>query len=218
MAKKGATENGWFESDAGRKSVDDYAKELLSDQQNAKLNQDMLNQIEENGEKARQEIRQKYMDSMIEQYGTMEQKTELLTRQWLDKINTIPADFKDAAYKQMDEEFAKLNSEQFKMQINWDDVFGNLDNQSLSSLQYTLDKVKGYFKLNSKDMGVEEIKTFQEAITKMEDAIASRNPFVSLHKSIKDISASKAEYINALSEWKRHRMNSISRSSLTMML
>lgn len=155
---------------------------------------------------------------MIEQYGTMEQKTELLTRQWLDKINTIPADFKDAAYKQMDEEFAKLNSEQFKMQINWDDVFGNLDNQSLSSLQYTLDKVKGYFKLNSKDMGVEEIKTFQEAITKMEDAIASRNPFVSLHKSIKDISASKAEYINALSEWKRHRMNSISRSSLTMML
>ena len=202
MSKKGATENGWFESDAGKKSVDDYAKELLSDQQNAKLNQDMLNQIEENGEKARQEIRQKYMDSMIEQYGTMEQKTELLTRQWMEKINTIPDDFKDAAYKQMDEEFAKLNSEQFKMQINWDDVFGNLDNQSLSSLQYTLDKVKGYFKLNSKDMGVEEIKTFQEAITKMEDAIASRNPFVSLHKSIKDISASKAEYINALSEWK----------------
>lgn len=202
MSKKGATENGWFESDAGKKSVDDYAKDLLSDQQNAKLNQDMLNQIEENGEKARQEIRQKYMDSMIEQYGTMEQKTELLTRQWMEKINTIPDNFKDAAYKQMDEEFAKLNSEQFKMQINWDDVFGNLDNQSLSSLQYTLDKVKGYFKLNSKDMGVEEIKTFQEAITKMEDAIASRNPFVSLHKSIKDISASKAEYINALSEWK----------------
>lgn len=202
MSKKGATENGWFESDAGKKSVDDYAKDLLSDQQNAKLNQDMLNQIEENGEKARQEIRQKYMDSMIEQYGTMEQKTELLTRQWTEKINTIPADFKDAAYKQMDEEFAKLNSEQFKMQINWDDVFGNLDNQSLSSLQYTLDKVKGYFKLNSKDMGVEEIKTFQEAITKMEDAIASRNPFVSLHKSIKDISTSKTEYTNALSEWK----------------
>lgn len=202
MSKKGATENGWFESDAGKKSVNDYAKDLLSDQQNAKLNQDMLNQIEENGEKARQEIRQKYMDSMIEQYGTMEQKTELLTRQWMKKINTIPDNFKDAAYKQMDEEFAKLNSEQFKMQINWDDVFGNLDNQSLSSLQYTLDKVKGYFKLNSKDMGVEEIKTFQEAITKMEDAIASRNPFVSLHKSIKDISASKAEYINALSEWK----------------
>ena len=71
----------------------------------------------------------------------------------------------------MDEEFAQLNSEQFKMQINWDDVFGNLDNQSLSSLQYTLDKVKGYFKLNSKDMGVEEIKTFQEAITKMENGV-----------------------------------------------
>lgn len=202
MSKKGATENGWFESDAGKKSVDNYAKDLLSDQQNAKLNQDILNQIEENGEKARQEIRQKYMDSMIEQYGTMEQKTELLTRQWMEKINTIPDDFKDAAYKQMDEEFAKLNSEQFKMQINWDDVFGNLDNQSLSSLQYTLDKVKDYFKLNSKDMGVEEIKTYQEAITKMEDAIASRNPFVSLHKSIKDISTSKTEYTNALSEWK----------------
>lgn len=202
MSKKGATENGWFESDAGKKSVDNYAKDLLSDQQNAKLNQDMLNQIEENGEKARQEIRQKYMDSMIEQYGTMEQKTELLTMQWMEKINTIPDDFKDAAYKQMDEEFAKLNSEQFKMQINWDDVFGNLDNQSLSSLQYTLDKVKDYFKLNSKDMGVEEIKTYQEAITKMEDAIASRNPFVSLHKYIKDISTSKTEYTNALSEWK----------------
>lgn len=202
MAKKGATENGWFDSEAGKKSVEAYKDELLKVEENAKLNQDMLNQIEENGEKARLEIKQKYMDSMIEQYGTMEQKTALLNQQWLNKLNSIPDEFKNAAYKQMDEEFAKLNSQQFKMQINWDDVFGNLDNQSLSSLQYTLDKVKSYFKLNSKDMGVEEIKTYQEAITKMEDAIASRNPFVSLHKSIKDISSSKSEYINALSEWK----------------
>ena len=202
MSKKGATENGWYESDAGKKSVNDYKDELLQNEQNAKLNQDVLNQIEENGEKARQAIRKKYMDAIISQYGTMEQKTDLLTKQWMQKLNEIPAEFQGAAIKQMDEEFAKLSSEQFKMQINWDDVFGNLDNQSISSLQYTLDKVKGYFKLNSKDMGVEEIKTYQEAIAKMEEEIASRNPFVSLHKSIKDISSSKTEYINALSDWK----------------
>ena len=50
-------------------------------------------------------------------------------------------------------------------------------------------------------MGATEIKDYQEAITKMEEEIASRNPFVALHKSIKDIGNAKTEFVAALQAW-----------------
>ena len=46
-----------------------------------------------------------------------------------------------------------------------------------------------------------EIKDIQEAISKMENEIASRNPFVALHKSIQDIGDAKTEFTTALQEW-----------------
>ena len=70
--------------------------------------------------------------------------------------------------------------ENLKDSINWDGVFGNLGEQSISSLQYALDKVKAYFESNKGSMKFIEIKDIQEAISKMENEIASRNPFVAL--------------------------------------
>ena len=100
----------------------------------------------------------------------------------------------------MEEAFSSLKAEDFKKTINWDVVFGDLGNQSLQSLQYSLEKVKTYFDREKASMSVEQIKTFQEAITAMENEIASRNPFTALHKSFKDISTAKDELVAALAE------------------
>ena len=114
----------------------------------------------------------------------------------------VPPEYAKNASKQMKEALAKLASEDFKQSINWEGVFGDLSKQSISALAHTRDKVQAYFEQNKGSMSGTEIKDFQEALRKMEDEIANRNPFTALHKSLDDIGRSKAEFTNAMSEWK----------------
>ena len=200
MQQKGATEVGWSESDAGKKSIEQYMKDLLADENISKEYYRVRQQITENGENEIMLIRQKYDDMLIEQYGTNLQKQEFLHRKWMNKMKFLPAEYVAEATRQMDEEFAKLSSENFKELINWESVFGSLDKQSIQSLQINLERVKKYFEENKATMDGKEIKEYTDAIKQMEDEIASRNPFAAMHKSIKDVSASKTELINALKE------------------
>ena len=200
MQQKGATEVGWSESDAGKKSIEQYMKDLLADENISKEYYRVRQQITENGENEIMLIRQKYDDMLIEQYGTNLQKQELLHRKWMNKMKFLPAEYVAEATRQMDEEFAKLSSENFKELINWESVFGSLDKQSIQSLQINLERVKKYFEENKATMDGKEIKEYTDAIKQMEDEIASRNPFAAMHKSIKDMSAAKTELLNALKE------------------
>lgn len=200
MQQKVATEVGWSESDAGKKSIEQYMKDLLADENISKEYYRVRQQITENGENEIMLIRQKYNDMLIEQYGTNLQKQELLYRQWMNKMKFLPAKYVAEATRQMDEEFAKLSSENFKEIIDWDSVFGSLDKQSIQSLQINLERVKKYFEENKATMDGKEIKEYTDAIKQMEDEITSRNPFAAMHKSIKDMSASKTELVNALKE------------------
>lgn len=200
MQQKGATEVGWSESDAGKKSIEQYMKDLLADENISKEYYRVRQQITENGENEIMLIRQKYDDMLIEQYGTNLQKQELLNRKWKNKMKFLPAEYVAEATRQMDEEFAKLSSENFKELINWESVFGSLDKQSIQSLQINLERVKKYFEENKATMDGKEIKEYTDAIKQMEDEIASRNPFAAMHKSIKDMSAAKTELLNALKE------------------
>ena len=200
MQQKGATEVGWYNSADGKKSIEEYKLDLLQNEDVAKEYYRVRQQITENGEREISSITQKYNDTLIEQYGTQLQKTELLHRKWMEKLKFIPTEYLDEAGKQMDSEFSKLSSENFKELINWDSVFGSLDKQSMQSLQINLERVKKYFDENKGAMDAKEIKEYTDAIKQMEDEIASRNPFAALHKSIKDIAISKDELITAFQE------------------
>lgn len=202
MQKKGATEEGWYNSAAGKKSIEQYKQDLLQNEDVAREYYRVRNQITENGENEVRLITQKYNDALIEQYGTQLQKEELLLRRWMERMKSIPAEYAEEAMKQMEAEFSKLGSDKFKELINWDSVFGSLDKQSIQSLQINLERVRKYFEDNKEAMDAKEIKEYTDAIKQMEDEIASRNPFAAMHKSLKDISASKAELLEALSELK----------------
>lgn len=202
MARKGATESGWAKSETGKKTAEDHMKDLLADK---KINAEyyrVQNNIVEQGERQLAEVRQKHADAMVEQYGTTAQKLEKLQREWEKKMAGVPPEYAKNASKQMKEALAKLASEDFKQSINWEGVFGDLSKQSISALAHTRDKVQAYFEQNKGSMSGTEIKDFQEALRKMEDEIANRNPFTALHKSLDDIGRSKAEFTNAMSEWK----------------
>lgn len=201
LSHKGATEIGWANSERGKMSTEDYMKMLLQDPKTAEEFNRVLTAITEQGERDKAAVRQRYTDALIDEYGTVEQKIEKLNREWTNKLATIPTEYLHNAIKQMNAEFAALESADFKKSINWESVFGDLGKQSLSTLQYNLDKIMAYFASNKDSMGATEIKDYQEAITKMEDEIAARNPFVALHKSIKDIGNAKGEFVAALQEW-----------------
>lgn len=203
MSGKGATEEGWEQSDNGKKTLQDWI--LVIYEENPEIQaefQRVWEQIVKNGEEAISAARQSYNDAWIDEFGTLEQKEEKLVREWTKKLNSIPAEYLPAAIQQMEEAFAALGSERFKKAIDWESVFGDLSKQSLSSLQYTLTKVRTYFEQNKDSMSVTEIKDYQEAITKMEEEIANRNPFAAMLKSLSDLKSAKAEYIDALSAWK----------------
>lgn len=202
MSGKGATEEGWNNSADGKKTLKDWISVLY--QENPKIQEQfkaVWEQIVNNGEQQISEARQKYNDALIDEFGTFEQKEEKELRKWQEKLAFIPPEFRDNAIRAMEEAFAKLDSEKFKKNINWESVFGDLGKQSLPVLEYTLGKVRSYFDKNKEAMSVTEIKDYQEAITKMEDEIANRNPFAALQKALKDISTSKAEYVTAMGEW-----------------
>lgn len=201
MTKKGATEDAWESSAEGKRSLEDWVAELLKDPTISSNYEQGLNDIHESVNRSLADVREKYMSQLIDEFGTYNQKFDKLSVEWQKKIGFISTTFPDflpEALKQMDEAFASLKAADFKKQINWEVVFGDLENQSLQSLQYSLDKVRQYFDREKNNMSVEQIKTFQDAITSMEDEIASRNPFTAMHKSFKDISTAKDELVAAL--------------------
>lgn len=203
LTQKGATEDGWNSSEQGKRSLTDWANELLKDPQIADNYSQRLLDIDNALQKGLADIRDKYFKQLVNDFGTYNQKFDQLSIEWQKKIGFIGSAFPDflpEALKQMEEEFSALKAEDFQKTINWDVVFGNLGEQSLQSLQFTLDKVRTYFNQEGKNMSVEQIKIFQEAIDKMEDEIASRNPFTAMHKSFTDISYAKTELVNALEE------------------
>lgn len=203
LTQKGATEDGWNSSEQGKRSLTDWANELLKDPQIADNYSQGILDIDNALQKGLADIRDKYFKQLVNDFGTYNQKFDQLSIEWQKKIGFIGQAFPDflpEALKQMEEEFSALKAEDFQKTINWDVVFGNLGEQSLQSLQFTLDKVRTYFNQEGKNMSVEQIKIFQEAIDKMEDEIASRNPFTAMHKSFTDISEAKTELVNALEE------------------
>ena len=200
MSKKGATEVKWYNSEAGKKSVEEYKKDLLKQPEIAAQNQTMLTNIEEQGAKERRELMQRYTDALIDEYGTKAQKLEKLERVWSERMKAIPAEYLPEAMKKMQEEMSALNTEDFKDSIDWDSVFGDLEKQSTHSIAFALERVKEYFEGAKASMSTEDIKHFSEAIKNMEEEIASRSPFSAFGKSIKDITDAKEEFVAAIQE------------------
>lgn len=204
LQSNGYTEEEWNASAAGKRTVADWVAFLK--EQNPEIASGFTEQMEQADNELQRtlsEIYQKYFKQLVDEFGTYDQKFEQLTLEWQERIGFISTTFPEfipEALRQMEEAFSKLKTEDFQKTINWDVVFGNLGDQSLQSLQVSLDKVKTYFLQESESMSVEQIKIFQEAIDKMETEIASRNPFTAMHKSFSDISAAKTEFVDALAE------------------
>ena len=202
MAGDGATEDGWEQTSAGKRTESGWVAILLEDQNLAAEYNRVMAAIEERGNKERAEIRQRYADETVEQFGTLEERVAMLIRKWTERINAVSPEYQGEAVRQMEADIARLESDNFKVRVDWDSMFENIGEQALPVLKYNLAKVREEFERNKDSMGTDQVKEYRDAIVKLETAISSRNPFSAFHKSIKELAGSKAEFSAAMRDWK----------------
>lgn len=174
MSKKGATERGWIKSKDGKKTVNDYITELLSDPKISKDYNRVLNNITSSGERLMIAARQKYVDSLIEQFGTTQQRIEKMHRDWAKRISEMPPEYIDGAIETMNEEFSKLEAEKLKDNINWDSVFNDIDKLSVKFLSSLKEKLKRFLEEN-KNLSIESIKEITTKMHEIDEAIDKEN-------------------------------------------
>lgn len=109
MSREGATEVGWANSAAGRKSDRDYGVDLYSNDPTIKnIIDTQAVKIAKETEEAKKKVREQYNEEYIQQYGTYQQKVESLTKKWVKELAALPPEFLSGALKVMDKEFEEL--------------------------------------------------------------------------------------------------------------
>lgn len=174
MSKKNATESGWLKTNDGKKSVDDYVAELLSDKKIKSDYDRVLLAYTEQGERNIKVARQKYADSLIEQFGTTQQRIEKMHRDWAKRISEMPPEYIDGAIEKMNEEFSKLEAEKLKDSINWNSVFNDIDKLSVEFLSSLKGKLKRFLEEN-KNLSIESIKEITTKMHEIDEAIDKEN-------------------------------------------
>ena len=125
------------------------------------------------------------MNQYLKEYGTFMEKKEAIIKEYNDKIAeaTTEGDRK-ILQKQMEENLKNLNFDEFKLSINFADVFGNLDAQATDALRKLRDKLKEYINSAAKDLGPEDLKELQDAFNNIDLKISERDPFGEFKNSL----------------------------------
>lgn len=208
MTKQGATEDKWEASDAGKMSIEDYMKEFLHGTDLSQIvdNIDLAKQLRDRlqdddpakawlsryvaevefAERQATEMRQKYYDQWVQEYGTSEQKIEALTQKYTKILNSVPAEFHDQVHAAWDAAVGQIKLADLKKELNWQEIFGNLDRISSASLASLKKKLQDYIKTN-KDLTPEGLKEIVDAIEKIDDKLTERNPFDALGTALDNL-------------------------------
>lgn len=84
------------------------------------------------------------------------------------------------------EDVFKLDAEQFKKSMNWEQVFGNLDKVSTDTLKKLKSNLKDFISAQ-KDLSPENLKELVDAIERIDDKVSERKPFEAMSTSFKSL-------------------------------
>lgn len=102
------------------------------------------------------------------------------------------------AEKKKKEDLSSVSMEEFKAEINWADLFGNLDVLSGTALDNLRDKLKNFIEAAASKLTPEDLKTLSDALTNVDLTLADKSPYDVLKTSLSDYkqateTASKAQ-------------------------
>lgn len=131
-------------------------------------------------------------EAYLEVYGNTSQRLEKITREWNEKLANIPDEYLRVARKQMEQNLAELNFENFKDAWNWDRIFEDFAVYSSETLVGTIDQLEAEFEKIKDTLTLKEIEEFRNAINTLNDELANRNPWLSVKRSLDTLKNTKS--------------------------
>lgn len=114
------------------------------------------------------------LNEYLKNYGTYQQKRLAISQEYSDKINKAQSEGERLSLQaSMDDALSKLDFEQIKGNMNWEDVFGNLGDMTISQLERIRQQLRNM--LSDGNLGLEEYKTAVEQIDKINTVIVEKN-------------------------------------------
>ncbi len=125
----------------------------------------------------------------LKQYGTyMEKRAAMTALAQKQQAQAATQGEKDSIAAQLKKDLEALDFEQFKKQMNWEQVFGDIGTIGTEALQSLRDQLSRFISVN-KDLDPTNIKTITDAIKNIDDTLATRDPFSKLVSGIKEYAA-----------------------------
>ena len=125
----------------------------------------------------------------LKQYGSyMEKRAAMTALAQKQQAQAATQGEKDSIAAQLKKDLEALDFEQFKKQMNWEQVFGDLGTIGTEALESLRDQLTRFISVN-KDLDPTNIKTITDAIKNIDDTLATRDPFGKLVSGIKEYAA-----------------------------
>lgn len=157
----------------------------------------------------RNEAEAQSIQDYLKKYGTMEQKRVALTQEAEAKIKKVRENGeltdKDKEYQVksiqagLQKALGELDLEDLKKSINWEYVFGDLDNVDIDTIKAVKDQLQQIVD-TCKDMAPDQIKTVTDALGNLQTKIDLSKPIATIKEARKEYKAALQEFNAAKSK------------------
>lgn len=127
------------------------------------------------------------MRDYLSEYGNYEEKKLAITQEYEKRIADATTEGEQKTLQEeLKKKMADLDMEELKEGLDWEAIFGDLDNVSTESLQSLRTRLKEYID-TQKDLQPDSLKDLVRAIDSIDKKLNERNPFTALKTSISQV-------------------------------
>ena len=123
-------------------------------------------------------------DDILNQYGGYEQKKTRIQEQYAKRRRIAELNGNTQLLQQLataeQNELSKLQSDLIKNSADWQNLFGNLDELTTSTIKKLIAKIEGMKATIGVDLNPKDLQALNEQLSKAQKEIESRNPFKAL--------------------------------------
>ena len=123
-------------------------------------------------------------DDILNQYGGYEQKKTRIQEQYAERRRIAELSGNTKLLEQLataeQNELSKLQSDLIKNSADWQNLFGNLDELTTSTIKKLIAKIEGMKATIGVDLNPQDLKALTDQLNKAREEVEKRNPFTAL--------------------------------------
>ena len=123
-------------------------------------------------------------DEILNQYGGYEQKKTRIQEQYAERRRIAELNGNTKLLEQLataeQNELSKLQSDLIKNSADWQNLFGNLDELTTSTIKKLIAKIEGMKATIGVDLNPQDLKALTDQLNKAREEVEKRNPFTAL--------------------------------------